>query len=36
MRTLAAVKIANVMLPHTTKLLHFQIVMNYVNIVNHI
>ena len=36
MRTLTAVKIANVMLPNTVKLLYFQIVMNYVNIMNHI
>jgi len=36
MRTLRAVKIANAMLPDTTKLLHFPIFMNYVNIVNHI
>ena len=36
MRTLTAVIVANVMLPNTTKLLHFQILMNYVNIVNHI
>ena len=36
MRTLTAVKIANVMLPNTMKLLHCPILMNYMNIVNHI
>jgi len=35
MRTFTAVKIGNVVLPNSTKLLHFQIVMNYVNIVKY-
>jgi hypothetical protein len=35
MRTLTAVRIANFMLPKTTKLLHFQIVMNYVKEITH-
>jgi hypothetical protein len=35
MRTLTAVRIANFMLQKITKLLQFQIVMNYVKIVTH-
>ena len=36
MRTLTAVKVANVMLPNTTKLLHCPILVYYVNILNQI